>query len=144
MDPGTPNFLLIAAAAIDLLAALLHLGCIAFGAPWYRFFGAGERMAELAMAGSRYPTLISCAIAGVLTLWAAYALSAAGVIPRLPLLRLGLCAITALFLLRGIAGIPLAFRVTAQTPAFWWWSSAICLAIGLIHLGGLLQVWPRL
>ena len=143
MNPS-PNLPLLAAAAVDALAALLHLGCIAFGAPWYRFFGAGERMAALAASGDRYPALVSSAIFAVLALWSAYALSGAGVIPRLPLLRLGLGVITALFLLRGLVGVPLAFRETGRPPAFWWWSSAICLAIGLLHLVGLLQVWPFL
>jgi len=141
---ATPNPFLIAAAAATALAGLLHAGCIVFGAPWYRFFGAGERMAELAASGSLYPTLVSSAIVVVLALWSAYALSGAGVIAHLPLLRLGLCVITAVFLLRGLAGIPLAFLQTGRPPTFWWWSSAICLAIGLLHLLGLRQVWTQL
>ncbi|MGQ4584278.1 hypothetical protein [Lysobacter sp. F60174L2] len=36
---------------LNAIAALLHVGCIIFGASWYRFFGAGERMAQLASAG---------------------------------------------------------------------------------------------
>jgi len=137
------NPFLLAAAVVDVLAALLHVGCIVFGAPWYRFFGAGERMAEMAAAGQRYPTLVSSAIVAVLTLWGLYALSGAGVLPRLPLLRVVLCIVTALFLLRGVAGIPLAFRETGRPPVFWWWSSAICLGIGTLHLIGLWQVWSR-
>ena len=30
----------------------VHVGCIVFGAPWYRFFGAGEKMAQMADAGN--------------------------------------------------------------------------------------------
>jgi len=141
---ATPNPFLIAAASADAVAALLHLGCIVFGAPWYRFFGAGERMAELAEAGNRYPALISSAIAAVLLAWSAYALSGAGVIGRLPLLRIALCAIAALLLLRGFAGVPLAFMRTGRPSAFWWWSSAICIAMGAVHLIGLRQVWAQL
>ena len=29
-----------------LIAALLHVACIVGGPAWYRFFGAGERMAR--------------------------------------------------------------------------------------------------
>jgi hypothetical protein len=120
----------------------LHAGCIVFGAPWYRFFGAGERMAQMASAGHWYPTVVTVAIASVLATWSLYALSGASVIRALPLLRPALCAITAVYLLRGLAILPLA--VLGRTTPFWWWSSAICLLIGAVHLVGLLQVWPRL
>jgi len=141
---GEANVFLVAAAALNALAALLHLACIAFGAPWYRFFGAGERMVQMAEAGSRYPTLVTLAIAAVLTTWSLYALSGAGVLPRLPLLSVGLCAITSIYLLRGAAVLPLALWAGGRTTAFWWWSSAICLGIGIVHLLGLRQVWSQL
>ena len=38
--------------------------------------------------------------------------------------------------------VPLA--VLGKTTPFWWWSSAICLLIGAVHLVGVLQVWARL
>ena len=140
----TRNSFLIAAATLSALAALLHLGCIAFGASWYRFFGAGERMAQMASAGSWYPAIVSSAIAAVLAIWAFYALSGAGVIARLPLTRPALCIITGVYLLRGVAGLPMAAIMPGRSPAFWWWSSAICLAIGAVHLAGLRQAWARL
>jgi len=140
----TRNQFLIAAATLSALAALLHLGCIAFGATWYRFFGAGERMAQMATAGSWYPTIITCFIAAVLATWALYALSGADVIPRLPFTRAILCAITTVYLLRGVAILPIAALHPGRSPAFWWWSSAICLAIGVVHLVGLRQAWARL
>ncbi|KKK66980.1 hypothetical protein LCGC14_2958640, partial [marine sediment metagenome] len=46
------NICLIVAGTLSAIAAILHLGCIYFGAPWYRFFGAGEQMAQLAEQGS--------------------------------------------------------------------------------------------
>jgi hypothetical protein len=141
---GAQNSLLILAAALDMLAALLHLSCIAFGAAWYRFFGAGEKMARLAEAGSWRPAIVTCGIAAVLTIWGLYALSGAGVIGRLPLLRLALCAITAVYLLRGLAGFALLAHPLGRSPAFWVWSSIICLGFGVVHLMGLRQVWPRL
>jgi hypothetical protein len=140
----TRNYFLIAAASLNALAALLHLACIAFGATWYRFFGAGERMAQMASAGSWYPTIVTTFIAAVLATWALYALAGAGMIPRLPFTRAILCAITAVYLLRGMAILPIAALHPGRSPAFWWWSSAICLAIGLVHLVGLRQAWGRL
>ncbi len=136
---------LIVAAALSAIAALLHVGCIVFGAPWYRYFGAGERMARMAASGSIYATLITSAIAAVLGLWALYALSGADLIPRLPFTRLALCAITAVYLLRGGAGLLLAmFAPGEQGARFWFWSSLICLGIGAVYLVGTQQAWLRL
>jgi hypothetical protein len=136
------NVFLVAGAALSALAAALHVGCIVFGAPWYRFFGAGERMAQMAIAGSWYPTIVTAAIASVLATWSLYALSGAAVIPALPLLRPVLCIITGIYLLRGLVVLPLA-ALGRSTP-FWWWSSLICLLIGAVHLVGLFRAWARL
>lgn len=138
------NPLLILAAALSAIAALLHVGCIAFGAPWYRFFGAGERMARLAEAGSWRPAVITSVIVAILSVCALYALSGAGVVAPLPLLRPGLVAITAVYTLRGVAGLLYAAFGARAGATFWWWSSAICLGFGVVHIAGLLQVWPRL
>lgn len=138
------NPLLLAAAALSAIAALLHVGCILFGPPWYRFFGAGEQMARLAAAGSPVPALITAGIATLLALWAAYALSGAGVIRRFPLLRPALFTIAGIYLLRGLAGLALAaFAPGERSVAFWCWSSLICLGIGALYLAGTRQVASR-
>lgn len=72
------NSFLVAGAAMSALAALLHLGCIVFGPPWYRFLGAGEEMAQLAASGHWYPTVVTLVIATILALWSLYALSGLG------------------------------------------------------------------
>lgn len=141
---GSRNPFLIIGAALSGLAALLHVGCIIFGAPWYRFLGAGERMARMAAAGHWYPTVITSGIVVILSCWSLYALSGAGVIRRLPFLRMGLCAITSVYLLRAVAFAPFHSYFPGNSTAFWVWSSATCLVIGLLHLAGLWQAWPRL
>jgi hypothetical protein len=140
---GTRSHILIVAAALDAVAAALHVGCIAFGAPWYRFFGAGERMARLASAGSWRPTLVTSAITLVLAVWSLYALSGARVIRELPLVRPVLCVVTGIYLIRGIAGLPFLPFAAGRTTTFWWWSSAVCLVVGFVHLAGILQRWGR-
>lgn len=139
----TPNRFLVAGAAMSALAALLHLGCIVFGAPWYRFLGAGEHMAQMHIAGHWYPTVATLVISGVLLAWSAFALSGAGLIRRLPLTRLALSAITGIYLLRGVAFTPLMAYFPGNSATFWFWSSSICFAIGAVHLIGLRQVWRR-
>lgn len=92
------NIYLVVAAILSAMAAVLHVGCIIFGAFWYRFFGAGEQMAVLAEQGSSTPTIITSVIVLVLSIWSAYAFSAAGVIRKLPLLRTALVIITFIYL----------------------------------------------
>ncbi|MEM1405051.1 MAG: hypothetical protein AAGG55_17070 [Pseudomonadota bacterium] len=140
---------LLVAAILSFGAALLHVGVIFGGPDWYRFFGAGEGMARLAESGSRYPTLVTTGITLVLMLWGLYALSGAGVILRLPLLKLGLSLITAVYLLRGLAGLVLPFvsthpAIQQNSVTFWIVSSLICTAFGAVHLLGLMNSWSRL
>ncbi|HMP46063.1 MAG TPA: hypothetical protein PKD99_13260, partial [Sphingopyxis sp.] len=87
-NPG--SVWLIAGGWLSVVAALAHVACIFGGPGWYRFFGAGESMARAAARGDWAPTLITLFIASVLLIWAAYAFSGAGWLPRLPLLRTGL------------------------------------------------------
>jgi hypothetical protein len=139
------NRYLLGGAALSAIAALVHLACIVFGPSWYRFFGAGERMARLSAAGRIGPAVITTGIAGVLVVWALYALSGAGVIPRLPLIRTALCAITGVYLLRGLSGFMLAVAAPGErSVAFWCWSSLICLAIGALYFFGTRQAWSEL
>ena len=135
---------LIVAAALSAAAALLHLGCIVGGPDWYRFFGAGEGMALAAARGELRPTLITLGIATVLAVWAAYAASGAGLIPRLPLLRTALVAITAVYLIRALAFLPLHYWRPQHSDAFAIWSSAIVLIYGVVHLIGVMRAWRHL
>ena len=139
-----PNPWPILGAVLSGIAALLHIAIIFGGGPWYRFFGAGEAMALAAEAGRAYPAVVTFAIAVVLALWAMVALSGAGVVRRWPMLRWGLVAITAIYLLRGLAIVPLLLFAPGQATPFLVWSSVICLAYGGVHLVGTRQVWGRL
>ena len=137
------NMALVLGAGLSLLAALMHVGVIIGGPSWYHLFGAGERFVRAARAGRRFPAVVTAGIALVLTAWAAYALSGAGVIDPLPLLRPALCAITLVYLLRGLLG-PFVLAGTGRSTRFIMISSAICLVYGLVHLFGLVQVWSSL
>lgn len=137
------NLALMVAAALSAIAGALHVGVVLVGPRWYRLFGAGERLARAAEAGRLYPALITFGIAFVLFAWAAYALSAAGVLSPLPLLRPALVAITLVYLLRALAG-PFVLPSTGHSRRFVYVSSAICLGFALVHLLGLAQVWDRL
>lgn len=138
------NLWLLAGGALSTAAAIMHLAIIVGGASWYRFFGAGERMAAMAEEGKLEPALITIAIATVLSVAAAYAFSGAGLLPRFPLLRTGLVVISAVYLLRGVVLVPFALIWPERMNAFALWSSLIVLVYGLTHAIGLWTAWPRL
>jgi hypothetical protein len=142
--PLQTNRFLIAGAAMSGFAALLHLGCIVFGAPWYRFLGAGEAMAQMASSGHWYPSVVTAAIIAVLSTWALYALSGAGIIRKLPLLRVALCAITAIYIARGLAFMLIMPLFPENSLLFWLVSSGTCLAFGIVHLLGVKLAWAHL
>ncbi len=130
---------------MSLTAAVLHIACIFGGPEWYRFFGAGEPIARAAERGSWGPPLITLAIASLLAIWAAYAFAGAGLLPRLPLMRTALVAISGIYLARGLVILyPPLFGRSDLSTAFMLWSSLIVLAIGIAYAIGTCRAWPFL
>jgi hypothetical protein len=144
VPPNLGSPWLLAGAALSTVASLLHLAVIVGGPDWYRFFGAGEDLARAAERGSWAPALITLAIASLLALWAAFALSGAGRLRRLPCLRTALVGISAVYLARGLLLIPVALYVPYPEGAFDYWSSLIVLVYGLVHAVGTWRAWPAL
>ncbi len=138
------NIYLIISGVLSAITAILHLGCIYFGASWYRFFGAGEKMALMAEQGSYHPTIVTLGVFSLLTIWSLYAFSAAGLIFRLPLIRLALILITSVYIVRGVVGFALMSMAIGCSPEFWFWSSVICLTFGVFHAVGLKKQWAIL
>jgi len=140
------NKKLIIAGCLSFIASLLHIACIFGGPDWYLFFGAGERMAQLAAAGDPYPTKATLVIASILAGWGLYAFSGAGLIFKLPLLKTCLVLITAVYLIRGVAGLFAPFVtsdpvVHQNSITFWVVSSVICCIYGIYYLLGTKQLW---
>ena len=141
--PQPRNALLIAAGVMTAAASLLHV-CIIIGGPsWYRFFGAGERMAQQAARGFIFPTVVTAGIAAALACCALYAFSGAGALRRLPLLDIALRMIAAVFLARGLLGVPAILLIdSAYTHelrakmTFMVVTSLVCIVIGLGYAAG--------
>jgi len=138
------NCWMMAGALGSGVSAILHLAVIAFGAPWYRFAGAGETMVQMVEAGRTLPHFITLMISLVLFGWAAYAMAGAGWTLPLPGARWVLLLITTIYLVRGIGGFFINAQASGRSQAFWLWSSSVCLLIGTVHAVGLRQVWQRL
>ena len=142
---STGAFALLIGAVFSAVAALAHLACIAMGPRAYRFMGAGERMAQAAEAKHLKPTLVTLSLAGVLFLWAVFALSGAGVLEqRLPLTKWALVGISTVYLSRSVASPFLKAKFPENSSAFWIISSGICGFIGLLHAYGTWSRWPAL
>ena len=90
-----------------LVGALLHIAIIFGGPDWYDFFGAPQGLVQMARDGSLRAPISCLIIAGILLVFTAYAFSAAGLIKKLPLLRVVTGLIAAVLILRGLIFIPL-------------------------------------
>ena len=101
-------------------------------------------MARAVEAGKVQPTVFTVVIAAVLFVWAAYALSGAGLITRLPFTKVALLAITAVYLGRAVSFPLLRPAFPENSTTFWLVSSGICLFIGLVHLYGVTSRWAEL
>lgn len=128
--------------------AVLHIAIIFGGPDWYAFFGAPRGLVEMARAGNILAPISCLVIAVFLMVLAAYAFSGAGVIRRLPFLRVGLAAIASVLILRGALFVPLIiWRPGAlsgicdcRLDAFVFITSALCLAMGVGYALGAMAV----
>lgn len=136
------NPYLLIGGILSCIAALLHIAIIVGGAKWYRFFGAGEKLASMDEAGSLIPALITFGIALVLAVWGLYAFAGAGLIRPLPFMKAALVTISAVYLLRGLAIVPAyLFSLPVKIDAFLLWSSVICTGYGLFYAAGTRHYW---
>ncbi len=95
--------------------------------------------------------LVASLIVGlVFAVWGLYGFAGAGVIRRLPLLRLGLIVIGVIYTLRGISLIPILLilvgiiRDPQPIPPQALIASLVSLGIGLTYLVGTIAAWPAL
>lgn len=131
---------LLASGAALIVGALLHIASIFGGPDWYAFLGAPDGLVAMVNAGSLRPAISCIAIATVLLVCSAYAYSGAGVIRKLPGLRVVLAIIAAGMIIRGITFIPIAAwqphllsgicGKCQSVNAFLLTTSAICLTVG--------------
>ena len=128
----------------SVAASVTHVWAIFAGPEAYASLGAPPDVVASAAARTWYAPTITTGIAVIILGWALYAWSALKLLPRLPLLRTGLIAISIVLLVRGLAIIPLYFILPNELGAFAYWSSALCFALGMCFLLGLVFAWPQL
>jgi len=78
------NVALIFGASLSAAGALFHIGVVIWGASLMRLLRAPDSFVSATEAGSKLPALGALVVAVVLIVAAAYALSGAGMLPKLP------------------------------------------------------------
>ncbi len=153
MNLGSSNPYLLFAALATAAGGVAHLMIPLGGPAWYAFFGAPRRLVHMTEAHALYPMVMCLVIAALLSICSAYALSGAGLLPRLPLLRTGLAGIAAVLLMRGVGFVLLEWlrpgslvKISGSQgiDSFLVVSSLICLLIGGAYAWGLISAWSRL
>ena len=139
----------ILGGSVSAIAALAHLGIIVSGAHAYRFFRAPDSYADAVARGSLKPHVVTAIIAMILFTWSAYAFSAAGIVAPLPLLPWIITAITAVYMIRGLALLLQLYkiniftaghRVVTRDLVF----SGIVLSTGFMHLVATIDLFRNL
>lgn len=109
------------------------------------YFGAPEILTK------NYPLLVgtSLLVSALLVLFGLYALSGAGRIRPLPLLKPVLVGVTLIYILRGLILIPEILVVwgildtSIPVAQRFIWFSCGALALGLLHLAGIIRGWTE-
>jgi hypothetical protein len=96
------------AAAISFVGAIIHIAAIFGGPSWFQFFGAPPVIVESSRTGTLLAPVGSSLIALLMGLCGIAALSALGVLLRLPMLRLVLASIAVVCSLRAVSVVPIA------------------------------------
>ena len=138
------NLLLGFGGTLSLGASLTHVAIIFGGPDWYRFFGAGEKMAQMAHHNNPMAALITAGIASVLFVWSLYGFSGAGLLPKLPFMRFCLVGISGVYLLRAVMPFVISPYFAHLSPTFVIVSSLIVGIIGLCYAIGTFQIWAKL
>lgn len=128
------NYALLAGGYFSLAFAALQVSGIWWTPDAIRHWGGP---ADLSVQKPLVYALLCLVVAAVVAVFGLYALSGAGKIRRLPLLRTGLVATTAIYLVRGLLFIP-QFPVVWKHPqlARFLVFSLVSLCVGIVYLIG--------
>lgn len=133
------NYLLQAGGYFSLAFAAMQVTGIWWSARAVKYLGGP---ADLRIERPIVYALLCAAVAAIVAVFGAYALSGAGRIRRLPLLRTVLISVTAIYLLRGLLFIP-QLPIVLKHPHLvrFLVFSGISLCVGVVHGGGVVQLY---
>lgn len=144
MKTGANYF--IAGAVLNFFIAALHIVIIFQGAAGYRYFGAGEEMAQLDEAGSLKPALVTLAVTFFFIIFGFYGLSAAVKLRKLPFLKIIVIIIAAIFVIRGLAFVADLYMMQKDPvyPTQMIYFSLVALLVGVCYTLGITKNWRTL
>lgn len=133
------------AAALCFAISLLHAAIIFMGPDAYAYFGAPQ-LGRAEARGSVIPDVETAVLVLIFAAFGAYALSGAGRVRRLPLLRVGLALIGAVFTLRGLVLFVELARMAsgAPVPPRMAVFSLVSLITGIAFVAGTIPRWRAL
>ncbi len=136
------NTFLVIGGWFSILFAAFQISGIWWPASGIKWFGGGDLLAQMSQ-DRPFSYAALCLVIGLIAAgFGAYALSGAGKIVRLKLLRTGLTFITIIYLLRGLTVFTeTASAARGQQPWRFAVFSLIALLVGLTHFGGLMKLF---
>ena len=139
----TRSVMLVAGGCFSLAFATFQISGIWWSPRAVKYLGGP---AEMCATNRPLYAALCVAVAAVGAVFGFYALSGGEAIRRLPLLRTALIGITSIYLLRGLLVLPQALvfhRAPTLMPIRFLLMSVIALAVGMVHLAGVVQLLKR-
>lgn len=126
---------------INILIAIAHIICLINAEYFFEVTGVGENMRRNAEIRPFLPYAMTIFVALIFFIFGLYGLSGAGKIRKLPLLKVGIFIIAAIYLIRGAVGaiVNIGFESSFQWHHLLF--SICALGIGLLYLLGGLRKW---
>ena len=135
MSVNFKSQLLLTGGVIAGLAAVWHLLCILGGPAWFIFARAPSVIIASAQQGTLLAPIGTIIVAALMFTCTIYALSGAGVIRKIPLLKSALVTITILCLLRVVVVIP-SLLYSSFTDTWQVIATSVWLFVGICFLLG--------
>jgi hypothetical protein len=128
--------LLVLAAFIAMGTAVAHLSCIFLGPECYAAQMAPPQIIESAKNGTYFAPIGTVFASALFVVLGLYALSGAGIIRKLPLLKYAVYAVATLCIIRGILPLQLWLRHPDTVNDIVFYTGIVWLVTGLLFLFG--------
>lgn len=128
---------------INILIAIAHIICLFKAEYFFETTGVGENMRRNAEIHPLLPYIMTILVAVIFFIFGLYGLSGAGKIRKLPLLKIGVFAIAAIYLFRGVFGSVINIGIESSFQWHHLLFSFCALGIGLLYLLGGLKRWRK-
>jgi len=135
------NKALFIGAIITFIISVGHLACLGCLQKTFQIYDVADTMNGLTETyGTGFPYIITIIIALCFLACGIYGLSACGMIRRLPLLKLGIFTITAVFLFRALWGISIMISSFTCLELS---STLVSALVGLLYLFGGIKAFSK-